>query len=78
MDCCKIKENEDKNGTLARELKGGQRKMDSRITLWVIIGILFVVALFLTFNAGVGSTETVQSAGSAVKTVASSGMVGGC
>ena len=53
--------------------------MDKKITLWIIIGVLFLVALFLTFKAGsvVGS---VQVASTAASSVASSygGMVGGC
>lgn len=54
--------------------------MNTRITLWGIIGLMFVVALFLTFKAGaIGNVETGQVVASAAKTVAaSSGMVGGC
>ncbi len=52
-------------------------KIDKRIALWVVIGVLFIVALFLVFKAGAGSAVSV---GSAAKSVASSsaGMVGGC
>jgi hypothetical protein len=54
-------------------------KINTRLTLWVVIGVLFVVTLFLTFKAGgVGSVETVQAATSVAKSAASSGMVGGC
>jgi hypothetical protein len=54
--------------------------MDRRIMLWGIIGILFIAAVFVTFQAGsVGGVETVQTAGAATKNLAaSSGMVGGC
>ena len=65
----------------SKELKGGNKKMNTRITLWVIIGLLFIAALFLTFKAGAaGSVGTVQAAGSAVTNSAPSysGMVGGC
>lgn len=53
---------------------------DIRTGLWIVIGILFVVALFLTFKAGAVSTsEVAASTSSAVKSAASSGgMVGGC
>jgi hypothetical protein len=55
--------------------------MNMRITLWIVIGVMFVATLFLTFQAGAaGSTETAQATGSAVKSAAPSysGMVGGC
>ena len=54
--------------------------MNKRITLWVIIGGMFIVTLFLTFKAGAaGSFETIGAVGSVTKSVASSsGMVGGC
>jgi len=50
--------------------------MDKRITLWIAIGVLFIVALFLSFNAGLGA-ETVQAASSA-SSASYGGMVGGC
>ena len=52
--------------------------MNTRITLWVVVGALFIIALFFTFKAG--AVGSVEAAGNAVKTVASSsaGMVGGC
>ncbi len=71
MDCC---ENSGK-------MKGGLLKMDRRITLWIVVGVLFVVALFMTFKAGtVASSEVVQTAGTVARSAASSsgGMVGGC
>jgi len=75
MDCCKT-ENEE---GCCKDLKNkGGMNMDKRITLWIVIGVLFIVALFLSFNAGLGA-ETVQAAGSVAQSAASyGGMVGGC
>ncbi|MBU2503810.1 MAG: hypothetical protein KJ879_02035 [Nanoarchaeota archaeon] len=77
MDCCKIKDGEGCCKDF-KEMKGGKRKMNTRITLWVVVGALFIIALFFTFKAG--AVGSVEAAGNAVKTVASSsaGMVGGC
>lgn len=53
--------------------------MNTRVTLWVVIGLLFVTALFLTFKAGAaGSIGTVQAVTGAATSASSSGMVGGC
>ena len=71
MDCC------NKN----HRVKGGKFRMEKRIVLWIVIGVLFLATLFLTFKAGSGSSiETAKATGLAVKSVASSGagMVGGC
>ena len=82
MDCCKTKDEEEcckdlKNSGKTNDMKGGE-KMDKKITLWIVIGVLFVVALLLTFKAGAsGNVAALQSAGS-VASSASSGMVGGC
>lgn len=93
MDCCEI--NNEKHETMrdhrflkhsnsseSLNMKGGRRrKMNARITLWIVIGVMFVATLFLTFKAGAaGRVETVQAVSSAAKTTASSysGMVGGC
>ncbi len=49
--------------------------------LWVVIGALFIVALFLVFQAGAsGSVQSVGATAQAAKTaaVSSGGMVGGC
>ncbi len=52
--------------------------MNTRIALWIFIGLLFIATLFLTFKAGsVEVTSVAQTAAVAVKS-ASSGMVGGC
>ena len=52
--------------------------INKRTILWIIIGVLFVIALFLSFKAGAG-ISSVQAAGSAAQSAASySGMVGGC
>jgi len=45
------------------------------------VGVLFIVVLFLVFKAGAGGSvgNTIQTAGSAARSAASSsGMVGGC
>lgn len=52
--------------------------MNRRIMLWGVVGVMLIVALFLTFQAGAVDTGAAQATGNAVKTVASSGMVGGC
>jgi hypothetical protein len=79
MDCCNMK---GENGCCAtlNKMKGGNKKMNTRITLWAVIGVMFVATLFLTFKAGAVGTgvETVQAAGAVAKSAASSGMVGGC
>lgn len=55
-------------------------KINIRLTLWIVIGVLFVATLFLTFKAGSVSTgvEAIQATTSAAQSAASSGMVGGC
>ena len=71
MECCNNK----------KTLKGGKtQKMNTRMMLWIIVGGLFIVALFLTFKIGVASAEQVQAVASTTKSAASSygGMVGGC
>lgn len=52
-------------------------KMEKRTILWIVIGVLFVIALFLSFKSGAG-VETVQAASSVAQSAASYGMVGGC
>lgn len=53
-------------------------KMDRKILLWIAVGALFLVVLFLIFRAG-ASGSAIQSASGAAKSVASSSaMVGGC
>ncbi len=89
MDCCGTDEksehahdtNKMKGG---KSVKMGKTKVENRIWLWVVIGALFIVVLFLVFKAGAGG-DVVKSAGgaatSAAKTSAASsygGMVGGC
>ena len=61
-------------GVNPKTIKG--EKMKTRITLWIVIGVLFVITAILTFKAGAaGSTSLAQTA---VSAVSSSGMVGGC
>lgn len=56
-----------------------KNKMDiKKITLWVVIGVLAVVALYVVFFRGTGIGHmAVKSAGQAAKT-GYSGMVGTC
>lgn len=61
-------------------MKGGFI-MDKKIMLWIVIGVLFLVTLFLTFKAGSINVESIQSSSLVAKSSAaqsSSGMVGGC
>jgi len=57
-------------------MKGGKIKMNSRTMLWIVIGLLFVVALFLTFKSG--TTASVETVKAAASSASSSAMVGGC
>ena len=61
-------------------MKGGNFKMERRIVIWAVIGILFLVALYFVFQAG--SDAATQNIGpatsSAASAASSSGMVGGC
>lgn len=80
MDCCAKNEGDGKK-TDNYEMGDERRsKMNKRIVLWVVIGLLFAVALFLTFKAGAGTGNVVQTASAAQSAAssASSGMVGGC
>ncbi|MDP4038965.1 MAG: hypothetical protein Q8P57_00060 [Candidatus Pacearchaeota archaeon] len=54
--------------------------MDRRITLWVVIAVLFAATLFLTFKAGSIDVGSVQAPALAAKSAAqsASAMVGGC
>ncbi len=56
--------------------------MDKKIIIWIVIGILFLVALYLIFQLGSGGSIATQNLGSAtnpaVNSASSSGMVGGC
>jgi hypothetical protein len=80
MDCCKTKDEEgcckDLNKN-SEKLKGGKIKMERNVLLWITISVLFVVALFVVFQAG---SSGVQAAGGVAQSAASSSgwMVGGC
>ena len=80
MDCCGTNKSEDIENKF--EMKGGRNfNMNRRIALWGVIGVLFIAAVFMTFQAGATSgVETIQAAAPAAKSAASSygGMVGGC
>ena len=65
------------------EGKGGGccSTMNTRMVLWIVIGVLFITALFVTFNAGaLGGGDVTQAASVAVQSAPASagGMVGGC
>ncbi len=81
MDCCSTNEKLEYPNNLEK-VKGGKLiKMERRIWLWIVVGILFIAVLFLVFKAGAGGAtgNVVQTAGSVAKSAASSsGMVGGC
>jgi hypothetical protein len=51
--------------------------MDRKIVLWIVIGILFAAVLFITFNAGSGTSNVIANTANAAQG-ASAGMVGGC
>ena len=89
MECCNTKEKERYCGDIGhnkdhKQMKGGKIKMERRIVLWSVIGILFIVALFLVFKAGSAqSVSAIASTGGSItqpasSAAASSGMVGGC
>ncbi len=64
---------------LQEAVKGGEFIMERRIVMWIIIGLLFLAVLLVIFKAGsTGNIVAVQSAAPAVKSAASSAMVGGC
>jgi len=74
--CCNDLKKSHSSGSFNEEMKGG-RKMNLRITLWIVTGALFVVALFLTFQAGaIGSVETTKIA--TISANSAGAMVGGC
>ena len=56
--------------------------MDKKIIMWIVIGILFLAALYLIFQLGSGGSIVAQDINSAsnpaVSSASSSGMVGGC
>ena len=52
-------------------------KMNRNIVLWIIIGILFLLVIYVTFFNGSVSNSAL-SAGKTTGEVAYSGMVGGC
>jgi hypothetical protein len=51
--------------------------MDRNIVLWIVIGILVVLVIYVTFFNGSADNSTL-SAGKTAGEVAYSGMVGGC
>ena len=60
-------------------MKGGNFKMENKTILWAVIGIIFLFALYLVFQAGSGAaTQSIGSATSSASSAASNAMVGGC
>lgn len=78
MDCCDNKMTNKKEDNVAKDvpLQEDEKRMQLRIVLWVIIGLFFVVALFLAFK--VGAAQTIGATLVANAAPASGGMVGGC
>jgi len=80
MECCgNKKEDPCCDGLKKTQMKGGNSKMESKTILWAVIGIIFLLAVYMVFQAGSGGA--VSSAGSSVSSAAStasSQMVGGC
>ena len=55
-----------------------EKQIDLKKTiLWVVVGVLTLLAIYTTFFSGSVSSNIIP-AGSAAGQVASSGMVGGC
>ena len=77
MNCCNTNEKSEYSNNIEKVKGGKSIKMERKTWLWIIIGILFLLVLFLVFKVGT-TGNVVQSAGSAAQSVASSGMVGGC
>ena len=91
MDCCgnkTHKENDMKaNGKFSgsnfqeKIQKGGKMEIEKKTLLWIVIGALLVVLMYMTFIGGDASqvSSATQAATSAATSAASSsGMVGGC
>lgn len=72
MDCCEEHSDHQDN----KKINGG--KMDKKTIMWVVIGVLFLVALYLIFQLGSGSIAAQSVAPATKPAVSSSGMVGGC
>jgi len=74
-DCCS---NHGSHKNHESNVKGGL--MDKKLVMWIIIGVMLVLMLFLTFKGGASTASTaVGAAKSAGSSAASySGMVGGC
>jgi len=76
MDCC-----HPSNDNSKKEMKGGSWKMDRKVILWIIIGILILAVLFLVFKAGSNAGSAVVESAGAIKSAsqsAAASMVGGC
>ena len=62
------------------QMKGGNFKMERRMMLWIAVGVLFLVALYLIFQTGsnFGAESIGSTTNAAANAASSSGMVGGC
>jgi len=77
MECC----NKEIKRTVERKnVKTNQETINTKVVLWIVIGVLFITALFLTFKAGANSgLGVLQTTGSIAQNTANyAGMVGGC
>jgi|SRR3989304_577002 len=54
MDCCNKKNNKESSKECCEDLekvKGGQKSiMDKKTLMWIVIGVLFLLVIFLTFK----------------------------
>jgi len=53
-------------------------EMKKSTLMWIVIGILFLLALFLMFKAGASGSMAQSVSGTAKSLASSSAMVGGC
>ncbi len=85
MDCCKTKNNDGcckdlpDSYSQINKIERRKIKMKRNVLLWIVIGALFIMSLFLVFKAGsINSGEIQAISGVAQSASSSSGMVGGC
>lgn len=61
-----------------KEMKGGNANMDRRTLLWIAVGILFIIALFLAFKTGNAGTAVSAKAVASAAQSSAPAMIGGC